>query len=661
MEGFRAIDERLRDWLNGDIFSVESFEDITDAHISKIAGVFDGDEVSGQMSLGFQAYDFSYIPLETLSVVYEQFLHSEKHDNGKSKAKDKGAYYTPVHLVNWIASNPPWQETKQKPALEWIKKYKRDFPVGRNQLAEAFAWKVLDHVRDDGAVGMLMPAMSLFKSVSAKFRQNFFNKTDTWAIVNFANLSSVLFAGRAEVPAASFFYTPLNEAADQMITVFSPFRITQPATRGKGNTESWSVTVNGAELRNIRKTEAARGASSTWKIALWGTPRDAHLLESVSARFPSLSQFAQSHGLAIHQGIEIRSHDDKDIVSVPELSGKKRLLMKKLPKERRLFTFPSHTLEIILKEKGYVRSRGGLKSVEVSRAPHVIVDESRRFAVYSNEFIAVPARQIGIAGAPINRIKLKALALYIMSDFARYYEFFKAAQIGVQKSISNLDTLKTIPIPGFSREDLNALSTLYDELVATENFIENLIGCNRLQRQRKVLEKQANEIVYQALGLSWQDRLLVQDLINERRRLLRGKVSRDLLKAPSEYEMRSFIKVLKNQLDDFLGSEDGRQHAFNVVYQKPSAMLEIRLVEASKADTLQILSADNAMAQELAELKKHLTRQHSQWLYFERTLTVFNGDRTYLFKPFERLSWLPSQALSDATDLIAQTLNAEPV
>lgn len=54
------------------------------------------------MHLGFKAYDFSYIPLETLSVIYEQFLHAEKRDDGRSKAEEKSAYYMPVHLVNFM-------------------------------------------------------------------------------------------------------------------------------------------------------------------------------------------------------------------------------------------------------------------------------------------------------------------------------------------------------------------------------------------------------------------------------------------------------------------------------------------------------------------------------------------------------------------------------
>ena len=39
---------------------------------------------------------------KTISVIYEQFLHSESQGDGKNKAKEKGAYYTPVHLVNFV-------------------------------------------------------------------------------------------------------------------------------------------------------------------------------------------------------------------------------------------------------------------------------------------------------------------------------------------------------------------------------------------------------------------------------------------------------------------------------------------------------------------------------------------------------------------------------
>ncbi len=97
--GLRAVIRNLEDWLNGSVFPLK----LTGAgspsaeHIARVAGAFVGDDPeSGQLHLDFQPYDFSFIPIETLSVIYEQFLHAE------GKGRDSGAYYTPVPLVNFM-------------------------------------------------------------------------------------------------------------------------------------------------------------------------------------------------------------------------------------------------------------------------------------------------------------------------------------------------------------------------------------------------------------------------------------------------------------------------------------------------------------------------------------------------------------------------------
>jgi len=52
---------------------------------------------SGQMVLPFDVYDFSVIPIETISAVYEDFIRAE---DPKAQRK-KGAYYTPPKLVEF--------------------------------------------------------------------------------------------------------------------------------------------------------------------------------------------------------------------------------------------------------------------------------------------------------------------------------------------------------------------------------------------------------------------------------------------------------------------------------------------------------------------------------------------------------------------------------
>ena len=43
-------------------------------------------------------------------------------------------------------------------------------------------------------------------------------------------------------------------------------------------------------------------------------------------------------------------------------------------------------------------------------------------------------------------------------------------------------------------------------------------------------------------------------------------------------------------------------------------------------------------------------------MYFERNLRMYEETRTYLFKPMQRLHWTESQALADASGIIADTL-----
>ena len=358
---FAALNTKLDAWLNGSVFPVDMGPNsVGEAAIRQVASVFYGDTTAGQMSL-FEAYDFAFIPIETLSVIYQQFLHAEK------RGKSKGAYYTPVHLVDLIldevetrtplqpgvtvldpacgsgaflvqayrriverrlaqggklhpdalsdlltrhifgveqdedacrvanlslvitlldyvdppdlrryedfklpalyggnivqgdffdpdlplanrrfhciVGNPPWLNIKnpKKPlaehihALRWMQGHQAEYPIGNLQLAEAFAWKVGEHLLPNGAIGLLMPAMSLFKSHSQGFRSVFFRHFRAWCVVNFANLAYVLFGGRVQEPAAVLFYGfDADEGADDNILTYAPFLAHQPAMQRAG-------------------------------------------------------------------------------------------------------------------------------------------------------------------------------------------------------------------------------------------------------------------------------------------------------------------------------------------------------------------------------------------------------------------------------------------
>jgi hypothetical protein len=108
VEGLVAVVAKLDEWLNGNVFPLDFGKRGApkDEHVRWVASVFSGDEVSEsgaqQLHLDFQAYNFSYIPIETLSVVYEQFLHVSDSPTPGSRGREIGAYYTPIPVVNFM-------------------------------------------------------------------------------------------------------------------------------------------------------------------------------------------------------------------------------------------------------------------------------------------------------------------------------------------------------------------------------------------------------------------------------------------------------------------------------------------------------------------------------------------------------------------------------
>lgn len=85
--------------FNGDLFiiSKNEFDNIPTDAFSLIIRLLKSEEISsGQQSL-FDLYDFSILPIEFISNVYEKFI-------GKENQANEGAYYTPTFLVDYIIS-----------------------------------------------------------------------------------------------------------------------------------------------------------------------------------------------------------------------------------------------------------------------------------------------------------------------------------------------------------------------------------------------------------------------------------------------------------------------------------------------------------------------------------------------------------------------------
>ena len=89
----------LKQDFNGSMFDEDLKGErdlIQSIHLEAIRRFLNGDKVrERQRSLGFWAYDFGFIPVETISAIYEDFLEKE----GGPEKRKSGAYHTPRFLA----------------------------------------------------------------------------------------------------------------------------------------------------------------------------------------------------------------------------------------------------------------------------------------------------------------------------------------------------------------------------------------------------------------------------------------------------------------------------------------------------------------------------------------------------------------------------------
>jgi hypothetical protein len=801
LNSFLDLVRQIDDWLNGSVFplSQAKIREFGAERLRKVASVFHGEQVvSGQLPL-FDIYDFSFIPIETLSVIYEQFLHDTIHPSGKSEGETRGAYYTPVPLVNfmldkleskkqleqgmrvldpscgsgaflvqcyrklverrrqelgrrlrpaelgrlltnhifgvdidedacqiaelslaltlleyvnppdltetefklpvlrdknifpanafddnaswyqhgrkqpfqWVVGNPPWKDLKpnqldqiDEAAWHWMLKNRREHPVGGNQLAEAFAWRASEVLDTEGSAALLLPAMTLFKYESTEFRKTFLGQNRLWSIGNFANLANVLFGGRATLPAAAFFYSrkPValpRDGSENSIEMYSPFIANQPAVQtGKSNRRKdiWNIVVNASDVREINYADVADGQARAWKIAMWGSPADKRVLRMTEARFPSIGKLEKVDALIISQGPEFIAANiatSKTTERHMELVGKTTINVDTLKRRRCLFRFPTTSIEVLGSADTFVRRRGGIeRTLSVCQPPHVIVGASRNFSIYTEEFMVVPARQIGIYSPKGDKSLLRALALYLNSDFVAYHQFLTTTQAGVQKSISTLQALRSLPVPFETSADLREWDKLYArisrEIADADDF------------DRPDLTRDLNDLTFDSLKLSAGGRAAVFDLVRVRFGLTRGKTGPEAVGLPSRDEINIYARTLRSELDTFVGKANSTRHRVEVLVSDGSGLIAVSLV-ASNGDQqpVTVWDASNGASNILITARTHLTERRSQWLYFNRNLLVYDGSQTYILKPLQHLHWTKTQAMQDAGEIIADSLSLQ--
>jgi len=591
--------------------------------------------------------------------------------------------------------NPPWKkligkkiELRDKRAMTWMGKNTEKMPVGDNSLAQAFAWRCQEFLTADGECALLLPAMTLFDDFSEDFRRAFFVKHRLHAVANFSNLAEVLFAGRSRVPAAALFFGPRKKNMQpdelEMTAVFSPLVANQESTRPASSgirKETWSITVNGDEVRELPFCDIASGSGLPWKLAIWGSGLDASLLGRMRRKWPRLQDVeARWHSgkkefivsdttqvFKVSEGLQVRGKNATDEVeAVPEIAQKPMADVVTLARYRHIFAFPLSSIPPLAEGKEYALKGRIKRPLTVCEPPHVIISAARNFAVYSEEFIVVPPRQIGVVSVDGNRRLLKALALYLSSNFAYYHQFLTTTELGIKRDRATLESLRQIPLPllKLGKDDLKRWEALHDRLARTKPRLlpdarqpDAEIGEAAVNDGQEEMIEELNRLVFDALELDKSERALVEDLVHVRLALNDGKIGRDAMKDAGKKELKTYAEWLQSEL---AAASDGDTHYdVTVLHDKGSGFIAIE--PASSGARVQVLAADSDESRILTRTRNQLREKKAQWVYFDRALRLYRGKKIYLFKPIHRMHWTRTRAMLDAADIgIGSSQEGEP-
>lgn len=787
LRGLRRLVEALDERFNGHIFPfpLSGKGAPTDEHVSLVASAFKGDDPTlRQMHLDFEPFDFSYIPIETLSSIYEQFLHAQgtgkrvgaiytpepladyliaelnnarplepgmtvldpccgsgvflvlayrklielelgKRPDGRLRPKelreiltgsifgvernrdacyvaelsliltmlhyidppdlhrnkqfqfpdlhnkqifesdffdDSSAFWQEARRFDWVVGNPPWIEPEkdaedEQLALAWIndKTNARERPVAGNRVAEAFSWRVSELV-EDGCIGLILPATSLFNHESKQYRIRFFKQHEVKRITNFTNLRFILFGGRGLAPAATFIYSKAEPNQEKPAIIhYGPFVVNQTLSslwNGSKKHEAWVLTVNENEIQHVSPEEAEKGEAVTWKLALWGTHRDKRALQRLRRLFPStLENLGEGKGWVFNEGVRLmecppEGEEGKyEIEPAPELEGKKYFDADRMSKSGNRFFIPSEAYRDIPARLCFIRTRSGKASLEVGEAAHLILNASY-FAFSDRSFIIrAPHKRLS---APIGDADhMRALSVFLSSSVVQYYLFFYSPAWGIERDRIYVRDIKKIPVPNLSDDQIAELAGLHEELMRMEGT-----AAGPDPRLQSVLDENVKRILRIPTNLN----ILATDFMRVRLSLNHGQVE-EASRAPREEDLYGYGELLRDELDGF--TKGHARHKISLYSsQKRLVICSVEVTDARNPLEVTVERAGGAVAAVLPDLNQRLTQQFSQWVYVRRGLRIFDGSRFYICKAPRLIDWTRTQALSDSDDLIAEVVES---
>lgn len=570
----------------------------------------------------------------------------------------------PDKKFDLIIGNPPWVSRKKDivaSANNWCSLHNLPMPSG--ELAWAFIWKAIGHLKADGLVGFLLPAMGVFlnhSETTIHARNTWVERTRIKKVINFSDFRFQLFDGAIR-PTALCIFKSREEDVNYRFEYWCPKvnRLYQ-ATR--------MLTLNSGDKIMLSKATILENPN-IWGQYMWMKNRDMKLLGWLSS-LPKLGEklttYAESKKTAfsinpkpwiIGQGFQpLSSEKDKPINS--ELVSKNPFLD---ANNFHSWVIPNVRIGKPLRTSSVRRLGFGNGFM----GPHVLIKKGLQAngllrTAYSDQTFCFQDDIQSIRFPSEDASELKLLTAVLNSHFAAWFCFHKTSSIAADRPLIHEEQLFELPFPEI--EELPDPKSAVEAKKAIIAIIDKL-----LQNKDKLLQgefpdkrtvERLNQLVYQYYGLTTNEITVIDDTLLYILPSIQPRRNKSvpLWNTPKTAQWQEYMETLIESLNE--GLRGGNYLSASLIVNHPDlAVLELTIQEAKPQNPYQIIESDAAFKSALNKIHDALKRPLSQNFQLVPNLRLFIDKSLYLIKPKNMRYWMKSSALNDADDIVGDLIS----
>jgi type I restriction-modification system DNA methylase subunit len=562
-----------------------------------------------------------------------------------------------------IIGNPPWTSRRgpNRASLRWAEKNKLPMPSGED--AWAFVWKALRHLRSEGIVAFLLPAMGFLHNHAANSlaaRKQLIAESTIRRVINFADLRFQLFDGAIR-PAALMILGSKRVPA-------IPYRFDYWTPKADLNLQlKRMITLSSADRISLSSTVAERDGLA-FKHRLWMREPDAKLF-SYFSKLPTLGALIKDFGGLKRRGLAVEgqwvigqgyqpfhgSAEEGSSYSMSKFVGKLPDLpiaaFQRLAQPIAHLT-PSPSKRV--RRKGFETGFSGSR-ILIPRG--VETTQTRLRAAYTEEALTFQHIIQAITVPPNEEGRGKLLTAILNSRVAIWFAFHGTASFGAERPEVQQAELLNLPFPAIDDlpEPDRAADAAKQLIALIDREIQKAKGAFALEQDNDAVLSEIDNLAYQYFCLSKDETILIEDTVERIVPAVQPHQGNypELWKAPTEAERRDYASTLLTHVESWLQNGTPVYAALETM-NADLGVLRLSL-ETSKSTVGYIEENGHVLQDVLSRISQHISQPLDGNFQLLPDLRVFIGKNLYLVKPMQRRFWLRSTALADA-DAIATDL-----